>query len=199
MNFLTGQKDTDIEILNRLDDKSLIKFCHSNTKTLNFCNTNQQFWLNRIIAKYKIPIDVLNKYKGDRTWSEYYIQDLRKIDKSVLKWLQYGSVAGRLDFVMAALNLGADINNQDSRSDHTALMFAVKSNHFEIVKYLVDNKANLNLYNGLEGSVISMTIKTKNLAIFKYLLKNGAILDRPDLVRARQLPTFSDYLKTIGR
>lgn len=199
MNFLTGQKDTDIEILNRLDDKSLIKFCNSNKETLNFCNTDQQFWLNRIISKYKIPIDVLNKYKGDRTWSEYYIQDLRKIDENVLKWLQYGSVAGRLDFVMAALNLGADVNYKDKRTDHTALMFAVKSSHFEIVKYLVDNKANLNDYNNFEGSAISMTIKAKNLPIFKYLLEHGAILDHPDLIRAKKITTFSDYLKRIGR
>ena len=90
MKALTKTKDTDIEILNRMDDTTLINFCHANSETLQFCNNNQQFWLNRIISKYystsmlyNIPLTILKEYKGNREWSEYYIGDLRKIQYNI--------------------------------------------------------------------------------------------------------------------
>ena len=38
--------------------------------------------LNRIIKKFPyLDLSLLRRYKGDRDWSQYYIEDLRTINK----------------------------------------------------------------------------------------------------------------------
>ena len=111
--LLTGNKDVDFKILGELEDKDLIKMCNINKEAMQLCNNNQNFWLNRILIKFPyLKLDVLKKYKNDRLWSEYYINDLRKINNStdVNKTLWNGSRKGRLDHVMIAINNGADIH-----------------------------------------------------------------------------------------
>jgi len=44
--MLTGNKNVDIKILNELDDENLIKMCDINKEAMEFCNNNQNLWLN---------------------------------------------------------------------------------------------------------------------------------------------------------
>ena len=72
-------KDNITLILNQLDDKELIHVCHSNSKLLNFCNTNDSFWRNRIMVRYpNLKLSELNMYRGSRSWNEYYIKTFVK-------------------------------------------------------------------------------------------------------------------------
>ena len=80
--MLTGNKDIDRKILNKLEDKDLVRVCKVNKEANSLCN-DQVFWMNRIFSRFpKIGGDVLKANKGNRSWSEYYIKDLRKINKS---------------------------------------------------------------------------------------------------------------------
>lgn len=80
--MLTGNRNVDMMILNKLDDKDLVNACQLNRAADNICN-DENFWFNRVLTKFPgIPLDVLEHYKANRTWSEYYIQDLRKINSN---------------------------------------------------------------------------------------------------------------------
>ena len=94
--MLTGNKDVDMKILNNLSDKDLISYCTTNKKAKVICD-NQTFWQTRTISKFGAYIDVntMNKFRGDRNWSDYYIE-LSNKDRSkypayeAAKALEYG-------------------------------------------------------------------------------------------------------------
>ncbi len=76
---LTGIKDIDFKILNKLDDGTLVTYCTANKGAMEVCN-DQIFWMNRILKTFPyLDVDSLREYKGNRSWSELYINDLRKL------------------------------------------------------------------------------------------------------------------------
>lgn len=60
--MLTGNKNVDLLILNQLEDKDLISVCQTNTIAHTLCQ-DEGFWLNRIIVKFGISLDILKLYK----------------------------------------------------------------------------------------------------------------------------------------
>ncbi len=191
--MLTGIKNLDIEILNQLEDKDLVKICQTNQEINNICN-DQQFWWKRILFKFPyISLKVLNENIGDRTWSDYYIYDLRKINPSnATQYLQHGTINNRLDHIAIAIRIttnidyavivasqygylglvkffveqGADIHTINDR----ALKMASYNDHLGVVKYLVERGANITLNN---QAVVSASRKG-HLAVVKYLIEKGA-------------------------
>ena len=126
---LTGIKDVDLKILLYLDDNDLFNFYRTNTIANKLCQ-NQTFWLKKVALKYpEIPLAVMKEYKGDKKWSEYYIE-LNKALYSLAK----SAENNRLDLVILTLAKGADIHVD---SDY-ALIFASKNGYVDIVKYLVE-------------------------------------------------------------
>lgn len=107
--MLTGNRDVDIMILNKLDDKDLVNACLTNKAADNVCN-DDNFWFNRVLTTFPgVPLDVLIQYKGNRSWSEYYIEDLRKINKNTAdSFLRKGTLHNRRDYVYMAILKGAD-------------------------------------------------------------------------------------------
>ena len=71
----TGMRDIDIDILNKLDDKKLIEMCEMDQYLYSICN-DQVFWQRRVISTYGkyLTLDEMKKGKGDRNWSDYYIE-----------------------------------------------------------------------------------------------------------------------------
>jgi F-box domain len=65
-------KDVNIEIMNRLDDKSLTKFCQTNKAAEKICNS-EEFWKNRI---YKIfgerTPEVLKHKSKQQSFQNFY-------------------------------------------------------------------------------------------------------------------------------
>ena len=107
--------------------------------------------------------DVLRKYKGDRSWSEYYIKDLRKINPSNAQdYLKNGSKEGRLDHVIIALGLGANINADDD----LALRWASEYGHLEVIKYLLEKGANI---HAKDDYALRWASKNGHLEVVNYL------------------------------
>ena len=144
--MLTGNKNIDIKILNELEDVDLVKFFQVNKQGNSICE-DQVFWMNRVFNRFGyVSGNILRKYKGNKSWSEYYIDLIkykRDNKKYVNKYLTKGSKNGRLDQVIIALKNGANIHAQNDK----ALRRASKNGHLEVVKYLVENKANIHAKN----------------------------------------------------
>jgi hypothetical protein len=153
--FLTGDKNIDSDILNRLSDQDLVNACQVNKKADSIC-TDDSFWLNRILVKFPyLSLDLLHKYKQSRSinssywdiftnmfkplrsWANYYIQDLSKItEENANQMLLKGVINNRLDIVMIAVNKGADVNNTQ------ALLIAENKKYSDIEDYLISQGAN---------------------------------------------------------
>ncbi len=169
---LTGNKDVDRKILNNLEDEDLVKFCTVDKKSQSLCN-DQVFWMNRVFLKFGyVGGDVLRANKKDRTWSEYYIKDLRKINKSnAKKYLLSGSERGRLDHVIISLmGHGADIHTRDD----TALFWASKKGHLDIVRYLVEFKPDGANIHALDDLALIWASQYGQIDIVRYLISAGA-------------------------
>ena len=166
--MLTGNKNLDFTILNKLEDKDLVKVCQTNSQANELCN-DQTFWFNRILNRFPyLSLDILKQYKGQRDWSEYYIKDLRQVTPTIGRnRLGIWARKGRLDLVIIAVNKGADI----SRHNNFAIKFASYNGHLEVVKYLVENGANIRAENDY---AIRLASQNGHLDVVKYLVLQGA-------------------------
>lgn len=70
------QRDTDILILNKLDDRDLFRACSASTGTNKLCN--ETFFYNRFLLKHPGAI----KSKPENiTWRNYYLKEAQYVDK----------------------------------------------------------------------------------------------------------------------
>ena len=166
--MLTGNKDVNRKILNELEDKDLVNVCQTNKNANSICN-DQVFWMNRVFNRFSyVGGDVLRKYKGDRSWSEYYIQDLRKINKdNTDEYLQEAAKNNRLDHVMIALEKGANIH----MSHDQALRYSSNGGYLDVVKFLVKKGANI---HAVEDYALRSASSYGHLDTVKYLVEFGA-------------------------
>ncbi len=165
---LTGNKDVDRKILNNLEDKDLVKFCAVDKKANSLCN-DQVFWMNRVFDRFGyVGGDILRKNKEDRTWSEYYIQDLRKINSAnAEEYLINGSKYGILDHVIISLKNGGDIHAWDDQP----LMLASLHSQIEVIKYLLNNGADI---HARSDYALLLASENGDLDVVKYLVEQGA-------------------------
>lgn len=170
--MFTGiSKDTDIEALLYLDDQDIARVCQANQYMRDLCNNNEDFWRKLIQVRFPyIPMEVLNKYKGDRSWSEYYIRDLRPVNISLTPTQDLVGAAeeGRLDHVMILVNNGAVINQY---GDSISLLKAADRGYSDIVRYLVENGADVTKNNSLH---LLYAAKNGDSELVKYLIDRGS-------------------------
>lgn len=186
-------KDINYKILLELEDKDLVKFCQVNKKANKYCN-DDTFWLNRILLKFPyIPIETLKNYKGEQSWAKYYIYDLRKINESRDRLqLNISSYNGRLDHVMILTQNGVRTPAATDNAAHTNqlsilkyllskgykinpidLITAVSRCHLDIVKYLVENGAGVNI-DYMVGTPLEIAYEYGCQNIADYLISQGA-------------------------
>jgi hypothetical protein len=146
---MLGIKDVDYDILNKLDDKSLVAFCQVNKNANSTCN-DDRYWESRVLSRlnlFYLPyIDIL-KYKGNRTWYEYYINDLSSVAISRLNPNKTVD-QDRLDQIMAYINSRylVDHGQPEIGLDEYAITFnfiryaidkASAKGYIKIVRYLL--------------------------------------------------------------
>jgi len=67
---LSGIRDVDMKIIDKLDDKELIKVCQVNKYVKSLCD-NEMFWLNRIIRIYPASGEEVSQMKEYLLFSNY--------------------------------------------------------------------------------------------------------------------------------
>ncbi len=166
--MLTGNKDVDRKILNNLEDEDLVNVCQVNKKAQSLCN-DQVFWMNRVFLKFGyVGGNILRKHKKDRSWSEYYIKDLRKINRTNADgYLGNGTYNGRLDHVIISLNIGANIH----RHNDDALRYSSRRGHLDIVRYLVELKPDGSNIHRHNDEALRASSRNGHLDVVKYLVE----------------------------
>lgn len=69
-------KDINIEVMNRLDDKSLTYFCRTNKVAQNICNS-EDFWRKRIYRIFgKRTPEILENKKEEESFKDFYQSEI---------------------------------------------------------------------------------------------------------------------------
>jgi len=154
-----------------LDLKDLLNFCKTSKHINNILCKRDNIWLYNI-NKYFPTLDimVMNPYRGDRSWKQYYIEDLYPTLKdNPNEVLRISTVTGRLDLVTVALYLGSPIDRMYDQ--HYALGSASYYGHLEVVKLLIDYGANIKIDNNRAVRYASMM---GHYDVVKLLIENDA-------------------------
>lgn len=82
---------------------------------------------------------------------------------------------GDLDRVKAEIDSGKDVNSKDI-AGQTALMYASEQGRLEVVKYLVENGADVNAQSGGHGrgTALIYASAANRITVMEYLLEHGA-------------------------
>lgn len=201
---LTGIKHLDVDILNKLSDVDFVAVCKINKYYRNLCNSPQNdtdLWMNRVFTKFPyVPKHEHIKQKGNRTWSQYYIKDLSKFNRSIKRpWqeLYDTSREGKLSSVMIVFKLfKEEINKQYIING--ALENASRYGHLDIVKFLVKNGANV-LANS--NAAILFALRNRHFDVVKFLEDNGAEYNESDYDSWTSNGSYygmSDYDNSMG-
>lgn len=209
---MSKHKDTDKEILRKLDDRSLLKTCMTNKYYWNeVCN--EQFFKNIIYERYPGAADFNYNLKGRQTWRQYYLNIVRDVAilrenynysykignlKNQVEVFQFADDGGRKDpndlLIMASKGGEVELikeailrgaNDQGAIDD--SLIFAVVNGHLEAVKYLIEsNKVPSSTVN----TALFTSVEEKQTEILKYLISKGGditILDLDDAIESGNL------------
>ena len=146
-------RDIDPLILENLEDIDLVSYCKLNKEANKICN-DQTFWYNRLRSRFpQIDLEVMAKVKT-ASWSDVYIQMVQFVRSvNTTNWLR---------------NKEEVISFQDKNE---ALTFASQEGHIDIVKYLVENGADIHARNDW---ALIMASENGHLDIVKYLVNEGA-------------------------
>lgn len=211
--MFTGHQDTDLIILNQLNDKDLLNFCRVSKYARKLCQ-NEDLWRNRFVSKYGF-------YKITRTWKNFYLsiliylnsnkemlEGLREIDVGFFNAIQKGDKEAINFFISIGAqnwNLGleaaASVNDLemanfflDKGADEldSALKFAAEGNHLDMIKLLADKGADVN-------DALFDAVRNDCLNLIKIYLEYGANIEvlenLLELARDTDREEIADYLE----
>ena len=166
------------------DLPEILSLCRSSQRFNNIICLNQLFWMKKIANDFpifrstkmyqNIPMKYkLNKVFDYKSYYKYIITKLRNENYNQL--LIDSSKNDDMILVKLSLEKGADIHVNNNEP----LKVAGKNGHFNIIKFLVENGANV------QDDVLGSAIWRGNLDIVKYLVNHGAdVHERNDLTLA---------------
>ncbi len=88
---------------------------------------------------------------------------------------------GDLGSVKSYIKKGENVN-QKNRARWTALAYAVKFNYMNVVEYLVEHGADVDLTVNTGETPLQVALKNGSFDIAKYLVSKGADVNKPDLM-----------------
>ncbi len=133
---------------------------------------------------------------GKEKISLYLIEqnaDINKVDDDNINAFFKTSYFGLTSVAKALINKGMDIN-QRSYKEMTILMMAANRNQFDLVKFLVESKANINLQCDNGYSALTYTSSPK---ILSYLLSKKANVNLNNFEGLNALEQYKSTLKDL--
>ena len=195
-NSLTGIKDLDREIVNKLSDKDFLQMCSINrTYAERVCDDS--YFRLRTLGRFPETVpykDYINENevkdrKGRtrkvRTWKNHYLIIVKYIH---LLQTDYKYSYKPQDKSPELLYLAGKLLPRDlSYSKNRALIYASQNGYFPIVKYLVENGADITTQSN--APVIFASGKG-HLSVVKYLVEHGADVTTNDNEAVRWASEF---------
>ena len=133
MNILTGQKDADLMILEKLNDKSLLNFCLVNQDANCLCSKfDKELWRNRLLRKY--GKESLEFKSPERTWKQFYLLILNW-NCDIHSGMYCAAFEGHKDLVDFFISKGA--NDWD-----WGMFSAAEGGHKDLVDFFISKGAN---------------------------------------------------------
>jgi hypothetical protein len=187
MKSLTNQRDLDREILLKLNDRDFLLTCNSSRYLReNVCD--EQFFKKRLTLTYP---DTLNYNLNNKSWRQYYIETVFHVAKMKEYGYDYSfgnpkkqymiilkshsdnnhilldaSKKGELALAIESLKRGVKNHPANfTRVEDDALTNAIENGHLDIVKYLVEHGAEVDIFD----FAYTKAIKKGYTDIIKYL------------------------------
>ena len=183
-----------IQALYYLDDATLMAACQSNSKI--YFRVCRNIWISRIVNKFGLDINEIERYRQGRTYGEYYfyLLNLSNIsDPNILHpIIERAILDNRLDIVKVGLTVFPRVAELDS----DVLRNAIDSGHAEMVKLLLENGANVHLDDDimLFSAILN---KEHSMELVILLLKAGATVNQIHIRTAEKYrPEVLELLKS---
>ena len=201
-NLLTGVRDLDREILNKLSEKDLLNMCVLN-KTYSEKVCDETYFRLRTLARFPETVPYKD-YTHTKNWKNHYFTNVKYIEllKSKFQYIYKrkdkspellylarlltpkfsysknlalirGSFYGKLEIIKYLFEDGANIDSNESE----ALRWASSTGYLETVKYLVENGADI---QALDNQALRWASKYGYLSIVEYLVEHGADIQALD-------------------
>lgn len=122
-----------------------------------------------------------------------YAQEDKEEEKMITS-----AAKGEYSKVVSLIKKGVNINAKN-KARWTALAYACKYGHGDIVQYLVENNADVNLTVNVGSTPLQVALNMKFFKIADYLIKHGADVNIPDITGMTALAwaAKSGDLKTV--
>jgi hypothetical protein len=168
---LTGVKNVDTEILNRLDDRELLNFCLTDKSAREICRY-EPFWMNRLRDKYP---HLMEYKKKSEKWKSLYLRMIYAISKLEEDYgIPYIPVEGYnpVDFYKESKTInivksGGETYQFPNRIYNYAMSIAARGGSLEIVKQMI-RKGATEL-----GESMRNAAENGHLNIVEYLTSKG--------------------------
>ena len=172
-NLLTGIRDVDREILNKMSDNDFLQMCSLNrTYYENVCD--ETYFRIRTEARFPETIpykDYVNENEGKRkrSWKNHYLTIVKYID---LLQADYEYIYKSQDKSPELLYLSRQlVPSYEEYTENEALFYASRDGHFPVVKYLIEMGANI--HDG-DDYALRASSGYGHLQVVKYLVEHGA-------------------------
>ena len=168
-NLLTGIKDVDRLVLEYIDDKQLLEMCGLNrTYSQRVCD--DAFFRRRTIARFPETVQYKDGAKT-RTWKNHYLAIIKYIDLLQTDFQYEYTAEDKSPELLYLSMLVVKRNYYIYYSKNRALMSASEEGHLEIVKYLVENGADVTVEDNFP---VRSASEDGHLSVVKYLTEHGA-------------------------
>ena len=178
-NYLTGIRDVDRLILNKLNDTDFLQMCSLN-RTFNERVCNDDYFRIRIRTKYPETVpykDYFNEkeIRKETTWKTYFFNILKYIDLLYkIYGYEYKSQDKSPELFFLSKNL---VPIHYNYTKDTALIYASENGYLPLVKYLLNDGADI---HAEDNAAVRWASARGHLPVVKYLVEHGADITAQD-------------------
>ena len=191
-NLLTGIRDVDREIVNKMSDRDFLQMCSLNRTYYGSVCDETYF---RIRTEDRFPETIHYKdyvrTRKVRTWKNHYLAIVKYIDLLETEYrynYQPRDKSPELLYNTLSLYPTFFINGKDQ-----ILGLASQDGHLIIVKYLVEQGADIH-YN--QSQALPLASENGHLTIVKYLVEHGAKV-KSNNSEALMFASFNGHLSVV--
>ena len=174
--MLTGIRDVDREIVNKLSDKDLLNMCLVN-RTYSERVCDDSYFRLRTLARFPETVpykDYINE-KKNQTWKNHYLNIVKYID---LLQRNYRYIYRAEDTSPELLYLARQlVLIHYNYTKNKALRLASENGHLPVVKYLVELGADIHYF---DNYAVRWASRYGHLEIVKHLVEHGADVTAED-------------------